>query len=69
MSRSPERPQWHFDLTAALDEAEMLLLLLEAYDGFADEACRLRQRIRALESELTLLNRDILGENRIIPRR
>jgi hypothetical protein len=63
---SLKRAQWLTDLTTALVEAEMLLMMLESDDGFAGEAAPLRLRVEAVRSELDLLNRVISGEGRIV---
>jgi len=63
---SLKRAQWLTDLTAALGEAETLLMMLERDGGFAGEAAPLRLRVEAVRSELDLLNRVISGEGRIV---
>ena len=64
--RSLSRAQWFSDLLVALNEAERLLVLLEASGGFPDETVRLRRRIQALSSELELLDRVARGEGRVV---
>ena len=64
--RSLGRAQWFSDLLVALNEAERLLVLLEASGGFPDETVRLRRRIQALSSELELLDRVARGEGRVV---
>ena len=64
--RALKRAQWLTDLTAALAEAELLLIMLESGGDFPAEAVRLRQRIQAVKSELDLLNRVMLGEGRVV---
>lgn len=65
-SRSLVRARWYGDLTAALRDAERLLLLLEADGSFPAEAGRLRFRIATVRSELELLNRLVQSEDRIV---
>ena len=65
--RAIERARWFADITAALGEAETLLALLERDGGYPEETGRLRQRIQIVRSELSLLNRVILGVGRIVP--
>lgn len=64
--RSLSRAQWFSDLLVALNEAERLLALLEANQGFPDETLRLRQRIQTLSSELEQLDRVARGEGRVV---
>jgi len=64
--RSLGRAQWFSDLLTALNEAERLLALLEASNGFPDETARLRQRIQILSAELELLDRVARSEGRVI---
>ena len=64
--RSLGRAQWFSDLLSALNEAERLLVLLEASGGFADETLRLKRRIRTVSGELELLDRVARGETRVI---
>jgi hypothetical protein len=64
--RSLSRAQWFSDLLVALNEAERLLVLLEASGGYPDETLRLRRRIQALSSELELLDRVARGEGRVV---
>lgn len=64
--RSLGRAQWFSDLLTALNEAERLLALLEATEGFPDETIRLRRRIQLLSSELELLDRVARGEDRVV---
>ena len=64
--RALERAQWFADLKTALTEAEKLLAILERDGGFPTETKRLRQRIEAIQTELALLNRVVLGEGRIV---
>lgn len=65
--RAIRRAQWFADVTTALGEAEKLLALLERDGGYPEETGQLRQRIQIVRSELSLLNRVILGEGRIVP--
>ena len=65
-SRSLDRARWYGDLTAALREAERLLLLVEADGGFPAESVRLRLRVAAVRSELELLNRLVQSQDRIL---
>jgi hypothetical protein len=65
-SRSLVRARWYEDLTAALRDAERLLLLLEADGNFPADAGRLRFRIATVRSELELLNRLVQSEDRIV---
>ena len=65
-SRSLDRARWYGDLTAALREAERLLLLVEADGGFPAESVRLRLRVAAVRSELELLNRMVQSQDRIL---
>ena len=65
-SRSLDRARWYGDLTAALREAERLLLLVEADGGFSAESVRLRLRVAAVRSELELLNRLVQSQDRIL---
>lgn len=65
-ARSILRAQWFFDLDQALHEAERLLNLLEADNGFPAEAVQLRLRIRTVKSEIEQLNRVMPGEGRVI---
>lgn len=65
-SRSLVRARWYGDLTAALRDAERLLLMLEADGSFPAEAGRLRFRIATVRSELELLNRLVQSEDRIV---
>jgi hypothetical protein len=60
------RARWYGDLTAALRDAERLLLLLEADGNFPADAGRLRFRIAAVRSKLELLNRLLQSEDRIV---
>ena len=64
--RSLNRAQWFSDLLIALNEAERLLTLLEASEGFPDETIRLKHRIRTLSSELELLDGVARGEGRVV---
>lgn len=60
------RAQWFSDLIVALDEAEQLLALLEASDGFREETARLKARIQVLALELEQLDQIARGEGRVI---
>jgi len=63
---SLKRAQWINDLTAALSDAENLLVLLEGSGESAEEAARLQSRIQTVRSELDLLNRVMAGEARVV---
>lgn len=65
-ARSLVRARWYGDLTAALRDAERLLLLLEADGSFPAEAGRLRFRIATVRSELEQLNRLVQSQDRIV---
>ena len=64
--RSLDRAQWFSDLLIALNEAERLLELLEANEGFPDETIQLKRRIRAASSELESLDQVARAEGRVI---
>lgn len=64
--RALKRAQWFKDLTTALADAEKLLAILEADGGFPVETVRLRIRVQNVRSELELLNRVMLGEERVV---
>lgn len=64
--RALQRSKWFKELTATLTEAEKLLSMLEADGGFPVETVRLRLRVQAARSELELLNRVALGEERVV---
>jgi hypothetical protein len=65
-SRSLVRARWYGELTSALLEAEQLLKLLEARGSFPDETRRLCIHVAAIRSELEMLNRVAISENRIV---
>ena len=65
-SRSLGRARWYEDLSAALRDAERLLLLLETDGCFPAETIRIRLRVAAIRSELERLNRMTGSESRII---
>ena len=65
-SRSLGRAHWHDELTAALEEAEQLLLRLAADGSFPAETSRLCLQVAAVRSEVEMLNRMTLSENRIV---
>ena len=65
-ARSLGRAHWYGELTAALGEAERLLLLLESDGSFPAETGRLCLQVAAVRSEMEMLNRMTLSENRIM---
>ena len=65
-SRSLGRAHWYEELTAALEEAEQLLLRLAADGSFPAETSRLCLQVAAVRSEVERLNRMTLSENRIV---
>ena len=65
-SRSLDRAHWYGELTAALEEAEQLLLRLAADGSFPAETSRLCLQVAAVRSEVEMLNRMTLSENRIV---
>lgn len=64
--RAVQRAQWFSDLTSALSEAEKLLGMIDAGNGYPAEAACLRRRIQLVRSELAVLNKVILSEERVI---
>lgn len=65
-SRSLGRAYWYDELTAALGEAEQLLLRLAADGSFPAETSRLCLQVALVRSEVERLNRMTLSENRIV---
>ena len=65
-SRSLGRAHWYGELTAALEEAEQLLLRLAADGSFPAETSRLCLQVAAVRSEVERLNRMTLSQNRIV---
>ena len=65
-ARSLGRAHWYGELTAALGEAERLLLLLESDGSFPAETGRLCLRVAKVRSEVEMLNRMTLSEDRIV---
>lgn len=65
-SRALSRAHWYGELISALLEAERLLLMLEASEGFPAAAGQLGHRIAAVRSEVETLNRIKLSDDRII---
>ncbi len=57
MERSLARTRWLADLSAALDQAYRLALLLAARDSDSREAIVLRTRIQATRAEVEALRR------------
>ena len=66
ISRSLSRAHWYGELNSALEEAERLLFLLEADGSFTAESGRLCIRVAAIRSEVEMLNRIMLSEDRIV---
>ncbi|HEU0311151.1 MAG TPA: hypothetical protein VFR36_08045 [Sphingomicrobium sp.] len=64
--RTLNRARWFADLTTALVEADRLLSLLETQGIYPVEMVRLRQNVRAVRSELELLNQVVRIGKRVI---
>jgi hypothetical protein len=64
--RTLQRAQWFRDLTDTLVDAEKLLEMFEAGNGFSTETAQLRMRIQNVRSELAQLNRVAAGEGRVV---
>ena len=64
--RTLQRAQGLRDLTDTLVDAEKLLEMFEAGNGFSTEAAQLRMRIQNVRSELAQLNRVAAGEGRVL---
>ena len=65
-ARSLGRAHWYDELTAALEEAEQLLLRLAADGSFPAETSRLCLQVAAVRSEVEMFNRMTQSENRIV---
>ena len=64
--RSLIRPNWVADMTAAVNDAERLLSLLEADGQLQADTAQLRIRVDAIRSEMEQLNQLIRVGDRVI---
>lgn len=64
--RALKRAQWIKDLASALGEAEKLLAILETSGGLPVETKRLRDRVQAVRTEVDMLNRVMIGGDRVV---
>lgn len=65
-SRSLRRAQWYGELISTLEEAEQLLLLLEADRSMSSETNWLCLRVAAVRSKVEALNRIRHPDDRIV---
>ncbi len=65
-ARAIDRARWFSELSAALDQAQLLLSRLAAEGASPAETEPLRLRLLALRAELERVNRVVLDEDRIV---